>query len=68
MDTKIFIERTFSDTKSVRCARSREQYDPFVEKVLQIEHEIISQLKSKADMLISKDYTLHVNKIQRGEM
>lgn len=68
LDAKIFIERTYKDTRAVRRARSREKYDPFVEQVLQIEHEVISKLKSKADMFISKDYSLHVNEGQRVEI
>lgn len=67
-DVKIFIDRTFKDTRSVRQARNREQYDPFVEKVLQIEHEFISGLKSMADMFISKDYALHVNEGENAGM
>lgn len=58
MDIGIFIQRTYRDTIDVRQARRREAYDPFVEKVLQVEHNIISALEERAQILIRKDYSL----------
>lgn len=57
-DYKIFMSRSFNDTLENRKNRSREQYDPFVEKVLKIEHDIVSGQKTMGDSIISKDYQL----------
>lgn len=58
LDCKIFIEKTYKETLPNRKKRSREIYDPFVEKVLSIEHGIIAPLKETADVLVSKNYLL----------
>ena len=36
--------------------RGREEFDPFIEEVLVKEHEIISQHRVLADVLITRDY------------
>lgn len=53
-----FMQRTFKDTFETRVSRTREKYDPFVEKVLEIEHQIISPMMERADFLIDKNYKL----------
>jgi len=58
LDYKIFIARSYIDTKNDRKKRTRESYDPFVESVLQIEHQIITKLGENSDLSISKDYLL----------
>lgn len=58
IDYKIFLDRTYLDTKELRKNRTRENYDPFVEEILAIEHKTIKALKSKSDLVISKDYDL----------
>jgi hypothetical protein len=40
--------------------RGREQFDPFIEKVLVEEHEIISQHRPKADVIITRDYDVEL--------
>lgn len=57
-DYKIYMERNFKDTLENRKKRTRETYDPFVERVLNIEHELILPLREKADVLISKQYRI----------
>jgi hypothetical protein len=39
-----------------RVKRGREEFDPFIEEVLVKEHEIISQHRSRADVVITRDY------------
>ncbi|OPL10074.1 MAG: hypothetical protein AVO34_12215 [Firmicutes bacterium ML8_F2] len=51
-DFKAFIDRTYLQTKKARQVRSREKYSPFIERVLDIEHEIISSHKKIADLII----------------
>ena len=56
VDTRIFIQRDFRDTLEARKRRNREQFDPYIEQVLEIEHKVISAQGRKADILISRDY------------
>ncbi len=58
VNTRVFIERTFEDTVAHRRKRARHasELDPFIDKVLGIEHEIISSHKAQADIIISRDY------------
>ncbi|MBS3774018.1 MAG: zeta toxin family protein [Bacteroidales bacterium] len=55
---RVFIARNYFDTKETRAERSREKQDEFLEKILKIEHEIITRQSKKADLVISKDYEL----------
>jgi len=55
-DVRIFIDRTNEDTRKARELRAREEQDPFLEKILLIEHEIISSHKRKAHIVIDRDY------------
>lgn len=57
-DYRIFMARTFKETIEKRKKRSREVYDPFVEQVLQIEHEIILPFKKLANVIIASDYSI----------
>jgi uridine kinase len=60
VDTRIFIARTWQDTRADRLARDRgnEVRDPFVEQVLGTEHKIIAAHKQLADFMITKDYVV----------
>ena len=52
----VFIDRTYADTKISRKLRDREKQDDFLEKILLIEHEIISAHKSRANTIITREY------------
>ncbi len=56
IDCKIFIERDYNDTKESRKERNRENQDEFLEKILLIEHGIISGHKKLADIIITKTF------------
>jgi uridine kinase len=60
VDTRIFITRNWMDTLEHRKQRKRgnEVGDPFIEKVLSIEHKIIAGHKHLADFLITKDFDI----------
>ncbi len=60
---RTFIDRTFTDTKKHRERRMRDasELDEFIDKVLEIEHRIISSHKPMADLIISKDYEVNSN-------
>lgn len=53
---RVFIDRTYEDSKETRTRRGRETQDDFLEKVLMIEHDIISSHKSEADIIVTRDY------------
>ncbi len=55
-DMRIFIDRNIDDTKESRKKRAREKQDEFLEKILLIEHEIISKHKTLADIIVTKDF------------
>jgi uridine kinase len=54
----IFIDRNYIDTLKSREKRNREKQDDLLEKILLIEHEIISSHKSKSDIIVTKDYNI----------
>lgn len=56
VDTRVFIARTRLETLEARRKRGREAIEPFIEKVLEIEHAIISPQAARAHVVISKDY------------
>lgn len=55
-DIRIFIDRNHQDTKASRLERNREKQDKYLEKILLIEHNIISKHKALADIIITKEY------------
>ena len=57
----IFIDRTYYDTRDSRRHRAREEQDEFLEKILQIEHEIIAPHKLRADIVVTKNYQAKMN-------
>ncbi|MDH3215381.1 MAG: hypothetical protein OEN01_03710 [Candidatus Krumholzibacteria bacterium] len=58
VDYRVFIDRTYEDTRDDRIARRRERIDDFSEKILRIEHEIITAHKPLADFIVSKEFTV----------
>ena len=52
IDLRAFIDRDYRQTKKARYTRSRDPLTGFLEKVLAIEHGIISKHKSLADLVI----------------
>jgi len=55
-DFKVFIDRDFNDTLAARKRRGRDQFDPFIQDVLEREHELISPHKKLANLFITKDF------------
>jgi uridine kinase len=56
IDRRVFLARTRLETMEHRRRRGREQADPFIERVLEIEHGIISAHRERADAVITPDY------------
>ena len=58
---RVFIDRTNIDTRESRIRRSREAQDEFLEKILEIEHKIISAHKAQASIIVSQSYEVRPN-------
>lgn len=56
----VFIARDWQQTRAHREKRRRDdaELDPFIDRVLAIEHDIISQHRAKADFVIEADYSI----------
>ncbi len=63
VDRRVFIARNRLETAAHRAKRGREQFDPFIEKVLETEHEIISKFRENADVVITRDYDVEFVKV-----
>lgn len=57
-DFKVFIDRNYKDTYENRMKRNRDEQSDFVEKVLEIEHQVIRKFKNNADLILGKNYEL----------
>lgn len=57
-DFTIFIDRNYKDTYENRIKRNRDVQGDFIEKVLEIEHQIIRDFKNRADLILGKNYEL----------
>ncbi len=60
VDWRIFIDRSYLRTRAHREKRIRDasELDPFIDRVLEIEHDIISKHRARADLLVNDDYTV----------
>jgi len=58
VDTKVFMTRDYRDTWESRIARARDPLTPFMEEVLEIEHQIIKQHQIMAHLIVDKDYNV----------
>jgi len=57
-DYHVFIDRNFEETLSHRKARKRDELDEFSERILEIEHGIISKHKRMANIIVNNDYSV----------
>jgi uridine kinase len=56
VDIRVFIDRDYHQTLEARKRRARDKWEPFVQDVLEQEHQIISQHKALADVVIPADF------------
>ena len=56
VDLRVYIDLTYHDTKKNIGKRGKENSDTFRFEVLEMEHQNIITLKSKADLIVNKDY------------
>ncbi len=66
VNSHIFIDRTYKETRSARLKRNREADDPFLERVLEIEHEIVSAHRYCADIIVTASFGV-VRQIPEGK-
>jgi len=59
-DTHVFIDRDYHATLEARKRRNREKFDPFIEQVLEIEHQLIRTHKPLAEVVITTDYDVRL--------
>ncbi|MBP7273768.1 MAG: hypothetical protein KA974_07990 [Saprospiraceae bacterium] len=57
-DYRIFMMPTYIETKQQRLERARESDDLFIEKVLAVEHQIVTAFRHKADVFVHNDYSV----------
>lgn len=53
---RVFIDRTYVDTREERKHRAREEQSEYLERVLGIEHGIVSSHKALAGIIVTRDY------------
>ncbi len=58
---KVFMSRNYRETLEDRIKRDRDPINPFLEDVLEIEHQIIKKHKEFAHILVDSDYKVHIN-------
>ena len=56
VDMRVFIELTFHDTKKAQLVRGKEPQNEYRMAVLEQEHRMVQDLKSTADLLVTRDY------------
>ncbi|MFC2042851.1 hypothetical protein ACFLUA_01710 [Chloroflexota bacterium] len=57
VDFGIFIDRNYHQTSESRKRRARDEFEPFMQDVLEREHLIISKHKKLADMIVPPDFS-----------
>jgi uridine kinase len=67
-DYRVFINRSYEDTREDRIARKRDHIDDFSDKVLTIEHKIISKHSSLADIVVNTDYSATLTRQGKGRI
>ncbi len=56
VDFRVFIDRDYHQTLEARKRRARDKWEPFMQDVLEREHQIISQHKALANVVIPADF------------
>jgi len=56
VDLRVFIDRDYRASLEARQRRARDQWEPFIQNVLEREHQIISQHKVLADVVVPAEF------------
>ncbi len=57
-DLKVLIDLTYHETKKAQFERGKEPTNEYRWQVLQREHEVIQSLRSRADLFVTKEFTV----------
>ena len=57
-DLKVLIDLTYHETKKAQFERGKEEPNQYRWQVLQREHEVVQSIRSRADLLVSKEYLI----------
>ncbi len=55
-DVRVFIDRDYHQTLEARKRRARDKWEPFIQDVLEREHEIIFRHLALADLVVAEDF------------
>lgn len=55
-DLNVFIDLTYHETKKAQLSRGKEKVNDFRMQVLEREHQVVTSLKQRADIIINKQY------------
>jgi uridine kinase len=66
-DHRVFIDRDYFDTLEDRRERGREKIDEFTDRVLKVEDKIISRHKSRANIIVNKDFSVELSLMEGME-
>jgi uridine kinase len=55
-DFRVFIDRDYHQTLEARKRRARDKWEPFIQEVLEREHQVISEHRALADVVVSADF------------
>ena len=58
LDLRVFLEATHRDTHERRMTRNRDIYEPIIDTILDIEHQLIAPQGAHAHWLIDRDFQL----------
>jgi uridine kinase len=56
VDLRVFIDRNYRQTLEARKRRARDKWEPFIQDVLEREHQIISQHRALAEIVVPNDF------------
>ncbi len=56
VDVRVFIDITYHETKKAQLRRGKEPQNEYRASVLQREHEVVTALKPKAEIIVDRDY------------
>jgi len=60
-DISVLIDLTYHETKHAQYQRGKEPTNDFRWQVLEREHQVVQSLRSKADLLVEKDFSVVPN-------
>ena len=61
-DLKVLIDLTYHETKKAQIDRGKEPTNEFRWQILEREHEVVQSIRSQADLLVNRDYSLSKNR------